>query len=457
MNMNNFFLQTDSYKLSHFNQYPAGTTKVYSYIESRGGQFDETLFFGLQKAIQEINDNFPSMEDVEEANSFAKIHGTPFNYEGAKALVELGYLPIKITAVKEGMVVPTRNVLAVIENTLPLFYWIPSFLEPRLLSAVWYGTTVATYSKECKKIIEKYLYLTADNTDSLPFKLHDFGFRGASSTETAGIGGAAHLVNFMGTDTMVGILHAMKYYDAGICGHSVVAAEHSTITAHGRAGEKDAYEQMIDNNPTGILSVVSDSYDIFNTVSNIFGKELKDKILARDGVFVVRPDSGHPIEMVYDVLVRLDEGFGSYENTKGYRVLNDKVRILQGDGIDIRMMERILENLKINGWAAENVVFGMGGKLLQDHNRDTQKFAMKCSYIEVNGVGREVYKDPITDQGKTSKRGRLALILSDEGLVTVPEHSVDPSLNLLETVYEDGVVKRRQSFQEVRELSNNAE
>lgn len=452
MNYDNFFLKTDSYKLSHFSQYAKNTTKVYSYIESRGGKFDSTLFFGLQKTIKDINDNFPTMSDVEEALEFSQLHGVPFNYEGAKALVELGYLPIKITAVKEGMNIPVKNVLAVVENTLPEFYWLPSFLEPRLLSGVWYPTTVATYSKECKNIIKKYLEITADNTDSLPFKLHDFGYRGASSHETGGIGAAANLVNFQGTDSMAGILTAMKYYNSGVCGNSVVAAEHSTITAHGKEGERDVYEQLIDDNPTGILSVVSDSYDIYNAVENIFGKELREKILARDGVFVVRPDSGHPIEMVYDVIVRLGEAFGTYKNTKGYTVLNDKVRILQGDGIDINMLERILENLKINGWSSENVVLGMGGKLLQDHNRDTQKFAQKASYVEVDGVGRDVFKDPVTDIGKTSKKGRLGLVYRNDEYVTVSELDAGDD-NILEVVFENGVLVREQTFDEIRDIA----
>ena len=452
MNYNNFFLLTDSYKLGHYLQHPTGITKVYSYIESRGGKFDETLFFGLQKAIIDINENFPTMEDVEEAKWFTELHGVPFNYEGAKALVNLGYLPIKISAVKEGMMLPVKNVLAVIENTLPEFYWLPSFLEPRLLSGVWYPTTVATYSKECKKIIKKYMDITSDSSEGVPFKLHDFGYRGASSNETAGIGAASHLINFQGTDSMVGILTAMKYYDSGVCGNSVVASEHSTITSYGKDRENEVYEKLIDENPTGILSIVSDSYDIYNAVENIFGKELKEKILARDGVLVIRPDSGNPIEMVYDIIVRLDEAFGSYTNTKGYRVLNDKVRILQGDGIDITMLERILKNIKVNGWSAENVVFGMGGKLLQDHNRDTQKFAFKCSYIEVNGSGRDVFKDPVTDSGKTSKKGRLGLVLTDEGYETVSETDAG-SNNLLELVYEDGKLLRRQTFDDIRSLA----
>lgn len=452
MNYNNFFLRTDSYKLTHFNQYPLGTTKVYSYIESRGGKFDETIFFGLQKALIELNNNFPTFSDVEEAKLFCELHGVPFNYEGAKALVELGYFPIKISAVKEGMSVPVKNALAVIENTHPEFYWLPSFLEPDLLSAVWYPTTVATYSKECKKIIKRYMDLTADSSEGLVFKLHDFGYRGASSNETAGIGGAAHLINFQGTDTIAGIMTAMKYYKAGVCGNSVVATEHSTVTSWKREYEAAMYENMIDNNPTGILSVVSDSYDIYHTLEEIYGKQLKDKILARDGVFVVRPDSGHPVEMVYDVIVRLDEAFGSRINDKGYRVLNDKVRILQGDGIDINMLERILENLKINGWSADNIVFGMGGKLLQDHNRDTQKFAFKCSYAEVDGEGRDVYKDPVTDSGKASKKGRLGVVLTDDGIQTVSEAEAGDE-NLLEVVYKDGVIKRRQTFDEIREIA----
>lgn len=448
----NFFLNSDSYKLGHFLQYPANTAKIYEYIESR--KDINVLFFGLQMYLKKLNASFPTMTDVEFAKVFAEKHGVCFNYEGAKALVELGYFPLRIKAVKEGTYLSGKNVLVTIENTHPDFEWLVGILETQILRAVWYPSTVATYSKELKIIISKYLLETQGSIDSLPFKMHDFGARSSTSTESSGIGGAAHLVNFMGTDTMEGIMATMEYYDSDMSGFSVVAAEHSTITSWGEEGELDAYSNLIDTFPTGILSVVSDSYDLERAVRDYFGKQLKDKILARDGVFVVRPDSGEPVEVVMSVLGWLEEGFGSYKNNKNYKVLNDKVRIIQGDGVDLNKIEEILETMKNAGWSAENLVFGMGTKLLQNHSRDDLSFAMKVSYIEDDkGNGMEVFKNPKGDSSKKSKRGRLALVKEDGKYVTINKSQLKGREDMLKDVYIDGKLVNEMTFDEVREQS----
>lgn len=476
MNDKNIFLHADSYKASHFSMYPKGTNKVYSYVESRGGYLEETVFFGLQVLVRKLRYMFPTMADVEEAHKFYKLHGEPFNYEGAKQLVELGYFPLEIKAVKEGTVLPSKNVLVSITNTHPDFGWLVSFLETILLNGTWYPTTVASFSRACKKIITSAYEKTVDNDRhaAIDFALQDFGFRGTSSIESAGIGALGHLVNFKGSDTVVANIVSSNHYNCDIAGFSVPAAEHSTITAWGKAGEVDAYINILDRYPTGVVSVVSDSYDVYHAVSDIFGRQLKERILARDGVFVVRPDSGDPITVLFgdktiDLKTEVDEHrvlegkgiiqilwerFGGYINSKGYKVLNDKVRILQGDGINIHSLADICDMLVAEGWSAENLVFGMGGGLLQCHDRDTMRFACKCSYIEIDGVGRDVFKNPSTDPGKKSKRGMLSLIQHPSGeYETVSEERDD---DLLETVFLNSEIMRQQSLDEIRVLAEIA-
>jgi len=231
--------------------------------------------------------------------------------------------------------------------------------------------------------------------------------------ESAGLGGAAHLVNFKGTDTIVGMLCAQKYY--GECdAYSIPAAEHSTITAWGRCNEAAAYENMINQYGSGMYSVVSDSYDIYHAVEEIWGDELKDKVIAKGGSLVIRPDSGDPITVCNNVIEILGDKFGYTTNEKGYKVLNN-IRVIQGDGVNKAAIEGILKSLAAKGWSADNIAFGMGGALLQGVNRDTLKFAMKCSAVEVDGEWIHVYKDPVTDPGKRSKHGRVKLWRNEIG------------------------------------------
>lgn len=444
----NIILNADSYKYSQFNQYPPKTTGVYSYIESRGGEWDSTVFFGLQIFLKEYLSKPITLEDIDEAEAIIKAHGEPFYREGWEYIVNKhdGKLPVRIKAVPEGTIVPVKNVLVTIENTDPNCYWLTSFLETALLRAVWYPTTVATNSYESKKIILRYLEQTGDPS-GIDFKLHDFGFRGVSSFESAGIGAAAHLVNFMGTDTVAGLLYARKYYDADMAGFSIPAMEHSTVTSWGRENEVSSYRNMLNQyaKPGALVACVSDSYDIFNACK-LWGTELKQQILDSGAVVVVRPDSGNPSEVVVKCLRILEEYFGSVVNDKGYKVLNN-VRVIQGDGIDHVMINRILYCMEIAGYSADNVAFGQGGALLQQVNRDTMKFAMKCSAAQIDGKWVEVYKDPITDGGKRSKRGRVTLFKRDDQYYSGVE---DWPKSALETVFENGVITKEYTFDEVR-------
>lgn len=451
-------LNTDSYKVSMFKQYPAGTTGVYSYIESRGGRYDQTVFFGLQAFIKEYLLEPITQSDIDIAAEVLAAHGEPFNREGWEYILKEhnGFLPVVIRAVPEGTVVPVKNVLATIENTDPKCFWLTTWLETALLRAIWYPTTVATQSWELRQLIGSYLEKTGDPS-LLDFKLHDFGARGVSSLESAGIGGAAHLVNFMGTDTITGMLYAREYYNAGIAGFSIPAAEHSTVTSWGRNGEVDAYRNMLNQfaKPGSIVAVVSDSYDIFNAAEKLWGEELRQQVIDSGATVVIRPDSGEPEVVCGKLIEILDKKFGHTVNSKGYKVLNN-VRIIQGDGVNPSTIRCILGHFEVYGYSADNIAFGMGGALLQQVDRDTQQFAMKCSSIEVNGEWRDVMKDPITDSGKKSKAGRVQLFFSGseyESGVTVPKRWTDRGIlwtPVLEEVFRDGKLVKEYTFEEVR-------
>jgi nicotinamide phosphoribosyltransferase len=469
----NLLLMTDSYKASHYLQYPAGTTRVSSYIEARGGQWPATVFFGLQMFIREYLSKPITLSDIDEAQAIWEAHGEPFNRDGWFHILQThsGYLPVRIEAAPEGSVIPVGNVLVQIVNTDPMVPWLTSFLETALLRAVWYPTTVATNSYEAKKVIFKYLQETSDDPlAELPFKMHDFGARGVSSAESAALGGAAHLVNFMGTDTIEGVLAARRYYydllskkyGADMPGFSIPAAEHSTITSWGGPEyESQAFENMLNQfaKPGKLVAVVSDSYDIYNATSNIWGSELLEKVKNSGATVVVRPDSGDPTIVPIEVIELLMEKVGYTINRLGYKVLPSYFRVIQGDGINVESIRTILQTMKAAGLSASNIAFGQGGGLLQQVNRDTQKFAMKCSAIEVNGVWRDVWKDPISDSGKQSKRGRLALIESTGigGGVwrTILETEVSSHIpTTLRTVFDTGIISNITSFESVRALAS---
>lgn len=460
----NIILNTDSYKCSMFKQYPAGTTGVYSYIESRGGRYDQTVMFGLQAFIKEYLLEPITQADIDIADEIITAHGEPFNREGWEYILRVhnGYLPLIIRAVPEGTVVPVKNVLATVEATDQECRWLTTYLETALLRAVWYPTTVATQSWTIKQLIKDFLEKTGD-PGLIDFKLHDFGARGVSSMESAGIGGAAHLVNFMGSDTITGVLYAREYYGAGIAGFSIPAMEHSTVTSWGRDREVEAYRNMLKQygKPGQPVAFVSDSYDIFNAASKLWGEELKDEVIASGAVVVIRPDSGDPETVCAKLVEILGQKFGYTTNDKGYKVLNN-VRLIQGDGVNERTIRNILGRFQAFGWSADNIAFGMGGALLQQIDRDTQKFAMKCSAAEINGEWVDVQKDPITDQGKKSKAGRVTLWTNSGGEfasgVKPPSGWTDKGVGgwteAMQTVFRDGKLIREYDFAEVRANSN---
>lgn len=461
----NLLLMADAYKYSHYKLYVPGTTKIYSYLESRGGVFDETVFYGLQYFIKEyLEGQAFTKENIDQAEKLLNgVFGTKGvfkrdNFEYILAKYN-GHLPVRIKAVPEGMSVPTHNVFMTIENTDPKCFWLTNFLET-LLMQVWYPSTVATLSREVRKVVEHYFSKTADDASrvAIDFVLNDFGFRGVSSVESAGLGGSAHLVNFMGSDTVYASAFAQKYYNATkVYGMSVPATEHSIMTLLGPQGEKEVFGNVLNAYPSGILSCVSDSYNIFNAVGELWGKEFKDQILKRDGTLVIRPDSGDPVQTLLKVFDILFDRFGFTTNSKGYRVLPKQVRVIQGDGVDYHSIRQIYDALTEKGISAENLVLGMGGALLQKVNRDTQKYALKCSYAEVGDEKVEVRKSPVemNEEGKiipsfkVSKAGRLKLVNDGVGLKTVPESAA--GVDLLETVFENGELKKSYTFEEIRE------
>ncbi len=455
--MTNIILDTDSYKHSHFLQYPSGTNTVSSYIESRGGTHPKTLFFGLQAWLYKRLNNPVTLEDVDNAAWICNQHGIPFNRQGWEHIVDThgGFLPLEIEAVPEGTLVDTHNVLLQVRNTDPAAFWLTSFIETSLMRAIWYPTTVATNSYFAKQTILEALARTSD-ADPEPiaqFMLHDFGSRGVSSEESAALGGLAHLVNFRGTDTMSALLAAKQYYREPMAGYSVPAAEHSTMTAWTRDGEEAAYANMLTTfKGSNIISIVSDSYDVFGAVDTLFGDSLKDQVLenAEAGSrLVVRPDSGDPVETPIKVIQHLMAKFGAATNGKGFRVLPDYVRVLQGDGITPDTISVILNRMAEEGLSAENIVFGMGSGLLQQCNRDSQKFAMKCSAVRVGDIWRDVYKEPKTDLGKLSKRGVLALTREGDTFKTVRRDALNGP-NLLRPVYRDGKMLISDSLEAIR-------
>jgi nicotinamide phosphoribosyltransferase len=455
----NRIIDTDSYKASHFLQYPPNTTLVHSYLESRGSErsYAETVFFGLQYLLKRYFVQRFTKEDVLEANEVITAHGEPFNLEGWTHLIEKhgGKLPLRVRAVAEGSIVPTRNALMTVENTDGEFFWVTSWFESQLMR-LWYPITVATQSYYIKRDVYQFLEETADDPAAeIGFKVHDFGSRGVSSQETAAIGGAAHLVNFMGTDTMSALLIHRNFYNTEMAGFSIPAAEHSTITSWGRENEIEAYRNMLRQfaKPGALVAVVSDSWNIYNAVEKIWGEQLKQEVIDSGATVVIRPDSGEPVEVVGKVAEILGEKFGTTVNSKGYKVLKN-VRIIQGDGVNPVSIHEICQSLKDKGFSTSNIAFGIGGALLQKIDRDTMKFAYKCSAIVRDGKLVDVYKQPITDSGKSSKKGRLDLIRDENGeykTVVLPDATTIAAENSeMQTVFENGEVLVDDNLEAIR-------
>jgi nicotinamide phosphoribosyltransferase len=319
-------------------------------------------------------------------------------------------------------------------------------------------------SRNIVNAVERYFEITSDNAGGIDFVLNDFGFRGVSSVESAALGGSAHLLNFMGSDTVEASRFLKKYYHAQkVYGMSVPATEHSIMTLLGQAGERKVFDHVLKAYPEGILSCVSDSYNIFDAVGTLWGGEFREEILKRKGTLVIRPDSGDPVRTLLKVYDILFDKFGFTVNSKGYRVLPPQIRVIQGDGIDHESIPAIYESLKGQGISAENLVLGMGGALLQKVNRDTQKFALKCSYAELNGEQVQVRKAPVemNEAGemvksfKTSKAGKLKLV-QEGGIFKTIRQEESSTPDLLQTVFENGNVTKDYTFEEIRERAKQS-
>lgn len=458
----NPLLLSDSYKYSHPAQYPDDTSGMSSYISARsdnsGFKVKKVTWFGPQGHIKDYLLTPITEADIVEAKFYAQCNGIPFPEAGFRKILThyKGFMPFKIKALKEGTQVPIGVPMMVVEKENdPDVFWACSWIETQLLRAAWYGSTVATISRVCKEIIFGFLQETSDSPiDGLAYKLNDFGARGASSAETAMIGGSAHLVNFKGTDTICALpwVHQNYSADPADIGHSVPAAEHATISAWSRSRETEAYRNMIKQfgNTYPIYAVVSDTYNIFEACETKWGEELKDEVLNASGTLVVRPDSGDPISTVLRVVGILASKFGYTRNSRGYKILN-KVRVIQGDGINPDSIRAILTALKINNYSADNVAFGMGGALLQGVTRDTFGFAQKASSVTINGQHIDVYKDPIAG-GKTSLKGRMSVTRVNGELTAVRRENLMGE-DALELVYDHGKLIRDQTFNEIRALA----
>lgn len=461
---NNICLLTDSYKITHHYFYPKGTKKIYSYLESRvGAEFNKTIFYGLQYIIKKyLEGKVVTQEKIDEADNLMQSHLGEgiFNREGWQYILDEfeGMLPIEIKAVPEGTPVDVGNVLMTVENTDDKCYWLPNYLESLLLQ-VWYPSTIATLSAEVRKLANFYLDVTGSDKSNLDFMLHDFGYRGATSTESSMLCGSAHLLSFSGTDTIPALTIPENYYnDSNVYGFSVQATEHSVMTSLGNDGEIEQALNVIENAKNGILSMVIDSYDYRNFLNQAStdGTELNDaimKFLSIDGNKVVfRPDSGEPVSTTIDCLNILEKGFGSYNTEKGYKVFDANIGLLWGDGLNYHKIRDILFAMKSNGWAAQNIIFGMGGGLHSSVNRDTQRNAFKCSAQLRDGKWFDIFKNPL-DSSKKSKTGRFKLIKNNGSFKTISLN--DDGDDILHTVFKDGKLLIDEKYCDIKLRTQN--
>ncbi|MGN6492961.1 MAG: nicotinate phosphoribosyltransferase [Agriterribacter sp.] len=422
----NPFLLTDYYKVGHIFQYPPNTTLVYSNLtprKSRLKNVNEMVFFGLQYFMKEylvkyFNENFFEQPKekvmIEYKRRIRTSIGELPDYAHIEKLHDLGYLPIEIKALPEGSLVPMRVPCLTVVNTLPEFYWLTNFLETILSAITWQACTSATIAYQYKKLLTHYAEETGVPADFVQWQAHDFSFRGMSSLESAMISGMAHLTSFTGTDTIPAIDALEQYYSADadkeLVGGSVAATEHSVMCSGSKEGELETFKRLITEvYPSGIVSVVSDTWDLWK-VCTTYLSELKETVLRRNGKVVIRPDSGDPVKIICGdpegktqeerkgVVELLWDIFGGTVTNKGYKLLDAHIGAIYGDSINLERAEAICKGLLQKGFASQ-VVFGVGSYTYQYNTRDTFGLAMKATYVEIAGEGRNIFKDPVTDDG----------------------------------------------------------
>lgn len=448
----NVIIDSDYYKNTHAPMYAPGTTGLFSYAESRGGVYENGILFGLQGWIIDNLLKPLTKDDVDYAES---VIGPMGGFD--RSIWDLvlsrhgGNVPVRIKAVKEGVVVPVSNALVTVESLDPDLYSLTSFIETALIR-LWYPTTIATKAYEMKKGIDNLYSIYADKTADSSFSLLDFGCRGVSCYEQAAIGGAAFLTSFTGTDTIPGVAYARSFYGAGACGFSVKATEHSVMCSYGKENELASFKRLVEEvaNPGDIISVVSDTWDIYKACE--YWNSLAETIYKRNLNLVIRPDSGEFKEVLSKMLEILQKGFRYHTNDKGYKVF-DNLKILWADGISEKNYKKVFKIMPRNGFGVENLMLGSGGGLLQNVNRDTMKFAFKASAVQQEYNWHPIYKAPITDPGKRSKKGRVCLVKKDGKFLTVDESlSTVLGTSQMDVVYETGKLVRNQTFEEIRNL-----
>ncbi|SYW12798.1 Nicotinamide phosphoribosyltransferase [Oenococcus oeni] len=455
----NLLLDTDAYKLTHHLQYPKGLTKLYSYAEARpGSRFNTVSWFGLQMIIADHLLGKVTNEMIDEAEEFSFLtfgNHNFFNREVWERVRDLGYLPINIMELPEGIEVPISTPLLTLESTEPWFATTLNALESFLMQ-VWYPTTISTNSMYIKKALLP-LFEKSGSVAGLDLAVNDFGLRGASSLQSAQRGGAAHLLHFRGSDNLAADKVIADVYGLKGRALSVWATEHSVATSYGPdRGEIDYVNSQLDRaGDNDIISIVIDSYDSINFVRNVIGsKEIKNRIIKRSGRIVLRPDSGEPQEIDLQVLDILADIFGTDVNDKGYKVINHNVGIIQGDGMNRQTIIELYRHILHQGWSADNLIVGSGGGLLQEgFDRDTERFAIKASYGELgDGHGFLIQKHPKQDPTKNSKSGRFKVIRDSSRRIKTVTIDAEGN-NLLKTIYENGNFYP-DSFQEILKRAN---
>ncbi len=466
----NPLIDSDGYKISHTQQYPDGMDGAFSYISARGicDQYKDLItdnkitWFGIQAIVKELFSKPITSQMVDEAQEFYAESGGTFDRSGFDYVVNEcnGYFPITIESLPEGTKVETGEMVARMYCTDKNFVRSMQMLETPLLR-VWYPSSVATISNVARKMIRDAMVISCDNLDGLDYKLCDFGSRGVSSPLSAALGGAGHFaVGWKGSDTVIAAKAVKLWYDHDIKFYTIDASEHSTMTSWGLSLEDEtaAFRNMIKAFGNRLMfACVSDANNIELACSEIWGGTLKDEVLAMNATLIIRPDSGDPVFWLPKLLNVLADKFGYTVNTKGFKLLN-KVRMIQGDGITLESLPVILEAILEAGFSIDNMAFGMGGGLLQKVDRDTFKWAMKMSAIRINGVWRDVYKDPITDPGKASLKGLLARV-DGKTIKTYDFEDIDNDEMALDYHYEKGYWKGEPlmpkiSFAEIIEHAN---
>lgn len=484
----------DFYKADHRRQYPEGTQLVYSNLTARSNKHsnltqsmnDGTVtFFGLQYfifsfLIDSFNEGFFDLPKKEVVRKYKRrmdnalgVDAIPVDH--IEALHDLGYLPIHIKALPEGAKVNIKVPMVTIENTIPEFFWLTNYLESVMSAYLWKTTTSATTARAYRTLFNKYAMSTVGNTNFVPFQGHDFSFRGMSGIEDAALSGAAHLLSFVGTDSVLSIDLLEDYYGANsdkeLIGCSVPATEHSVMCMGGKEDEIGTFRRLITElYPKGIVSIVSDTWDFWKVIGE-YSDTLKPEIMARDGKVVFRPDSGNPVHIICGdpsaqihsleskgAVEVLWDIFGGTVNELGYKELDSHVGLIYGDSITPEIAENILEGLKQKGFASTNIVLGIGSYTYNYVTRDTYGMAMKATYGEVNGEARVIYKDPKTDSGvKKSAKGLLKVTGQDGNYVLEDNVTVDEvDEGALETVFYNGECTMVYSLAEIRNRMNGA-